>query len=450
MTTTTDLPGGLVALARHLRAARQSILSRWHAIATNDGELTTGDNLSRSQFNDHIPEVLDAFEHELRALAASHARKTSEVHQSEQEQRDSAAGHGLHRWQQGYRLRELMREWGHLQLCLVDDLEMFAKENTELHPEVMPTARRALARLCSEGVCESAGQYTRMQRMEASSRERDLERALEQLEEMGRQRAEAWREAAHDLRGNLGVVKNATSVLSLDGVPETMRTEAFTLLQRGVGTLHQLLNDLMILARLEAGHDRRKVAPFDAARLFADLCENLRPLAVERELYLVGSGPGTLPVEGDAVKVQRIAHNLTLNAVKYTEHGGVRLTWGPLEDETDRWTLCVQDTGPGFDLDSVTPFARAIKEATEESHAAQQEATAVDPTVVPTEPAPTLPSESSSRPRQQPPGEGIGLSIVKRLCELLDARLELETTPGKGTTFRVIFPRSYVAEMPTR
>jgi signal transduction histidine kinase len=42
-----------------------------------------------------------------------------------------------------------------------------------------------------------------------------------------------------------------------------------------------------------------------------------------------------------------------------------------------------------------------------------------------------------------PAGEGIGLSIVKRLCELLDASLELETAPGAGTTFRVVLPRAY-------
>ena len=46
------------------------------------------------------------------------------------------------------------------------------------------------------------------------------------------------------------------------------------------------------------------------------------------------------------------------------------------------------------------------------------------------------------------PGEGVGLTIVKRLCELLDASIELETSPGKGSTFRVILPRSYVRKEP--
>jgi signal transduction histidine kinase len=46
-------------------------------------------------------------------------------------------------------------------------------------------------------------------------------------------------------------------------------------------------------------------------------------------------------------------------------------------------------------------------------------------------------------PESQQPGEGVGLSIVKRLCELLDASLELETSAGKGSTFRVVLPRHY-------
>jgi signal transduction histidine kinase len=52
-------------------------------------------------------------------------------------------------------------------------------------------------------------------------------------------------------------------------------------------------------------------------------------------------------------------------------------------------------------------------------------------------------AQSQTLPASQLPGEGIGLSIVKRLCELLDASLELETSPGAGSTFRVILPCQY-------
>ena len=59
--------------------------------------------------------------------------------------------------------------------------------------------------------------------------------------------------------------------------------------------------------------------------------------------------------------------------------------------------------------------------------------------------ATTLPSASEALPANQQPGEGVGLTIVKRLCELLDAGLELATKPGHGSTFRVILPRTYVS-----
>ena len=81
----------------------------------------------------------------------------------------------------------------------------------------MPIARRALVRLCGEGVCESAGSYERLQRAEAASRVRELEWALLQLQRLDRRRAESWREAAHDLRGTVGVVVNASSALLYQG-----------------------------------------------------------------------------------------------------------------------------------------------------------------------------------------------------------------------------------------
>lgn len=87
--------------------------------------------------------------------------------------------------------------------------------------------------------------------------------------------------------------------------------------------------------------------------------------------------------------------------------------------------------------------SKTSNRATEESQQVEEqaEATADDPEEK-LDPAPTLHSRSSHSSRDLG-GEGIGLSIVKRLCELVDASLELETSVGKGTTFRVIFPRQY-------
>jgi signal transduction histidine kinase len=83
-----------------------------------------------------------------------------------------------------------------------------------------------------------------------------------------------------------------------------------------------------------------------------------------------------------------------------------------------------------------------LYEATQTAHAGddlhEQEKSAGD-----LDHAPTVPAQSYPLPESLQPGEGVGFSIVKRLCELLDASIELETSPGKGSTFRVVIPRHY-------
>ncbi len=428
--------GGLEAVAAHFAARREALLMRWREAADADPESTTASVLSRAQFYDHIPEVLDAFVRRLRA------RHSGERSAAAAERRDGAAGHGMHRWQQGYQQREVMREWRHLQLALVDELERFALAHHEADREALALARRELAELCAEGVCESADQYARLQRTEAAGRVRDLEGALADLGTLETRRAEAWREAAHDLRGSFGVVKNAAAALNHTSASEGTRAHSLATLQRGVASMQGLLNDLISLARLEAGHERRVTEAFDAARVLADLSAAVRPLAEEQGLAFAASGPDTLPVEGDRIKTYRIAQNLLLNAVKYTQRGGVAVTWEEdPDDAAARWILYVQDTGPGLQARSPPPLARALKAATDEAQAVGEQAAAEGEPSVEAEPPPLLPSASS--PNEPAAGEGIGLAIVKRLCELLDASIELHTDTGKGTTFRVIFPRRY-------
>jgi signal transduction histidine kinase len=196
----------------------------------------------------------------------------------------------------------------------------------------------------------------------------------------------------------------------------------------------------MSLARLEAGHERRDVKPFDAGALLTELCAATQPLATERGLYLKAEGPAALPVRGDAAKVRRVAQNLLLNALKYTERGGVTVLWGGGGgQDRERWVLSVRDTGPGFHAGPGAPLAGALEEATASAREAEKAGSGGVP------PAPAAASPPDPRPTRQQSGEGIGLSIVKRLCELLDASVELECKPGQGSTFRVKLPLHYDA-----
>jgi len=436
MTVSSDHREQFAGLAEYLAQQRSWILQAWREAVDHDPEVTTASTISRAQFNDHIPEVLDAFERELRGVDSGESVRAAEQR--------GAAEHGLHRWQQGYGQRETMREWGHLHLCVLDVIERYGSSQAGMETAVMSQARRALVKLCNRGVCESAARFAWLQRTEAGGRVRELEQALAELKTFERERAEIWREAAHDLRGSVSAISSAAAIVGRDGVKEATRSKFSHSLRKSVVSLHDLLSDLMSLARLEAGHDHRSVAPFDVATLMTEFCDSMRPLAAERGLFLLGAGPDSLAVEGDAAKVRRIAQNLVLNALNVTVRGGVRVSWepGPTNGGA-QWVLCIQDTGPGFSNDSAPLLARALKEATQEAHVVEERAeNSGDPSAQAAPPV-TLPSQSPAVGSQGQHGEGIGLSIVKRLCEMLDASLELESDAGKGTTFRVTLPCTY-------
>jgi signal transduction histidine kinase len=425
----------LSALAAEMLERRDAILETWRAAGAAVSEGNIASSLTRAQFNDHVPAVLDFWANTIQELPC---RRDS----------DEVCEHGLQRWQQGYQLRELIREWGHLQMCVGEELERYAATHPSLEQSVMPTARRAWAKLCADGITDSATQYWRLHQTESAGHVNDLEQALHALQIMEHSRAEAWRAAAHDLRGSVTLVKGATTLLNGKGseVPESERVEAADMLNKGVSSLSDMLTDLLSLARLDAGQEQRDISTFDAALLLRDFCNASQTVATDRGLFLKMDGPSSLPVEGDKTKVMRILQNLLLNAVKYTQRGGVSVTWGPDKTrETDRWTFSIQDTGPGIDEAVAAPLAQELHNATEAANEAVAASTDRRRDLAP---ATTLPSASEALPQSQQPGEGVGLSIVKRLCELLDAGLELATNPGRGSTFRVILPRSYSEQCP--
>jgi signal transduction histidine kinase len=178
--------------------------------------------------------------------------------------------------------------------------------------------------------------------------------------------------------------------------------------------------------------------------VISELCDSLQPLAAKRRLFLKFDAPPALLVDGDSIKVRRIAQNLILNALKYTEKGGVLVSCTQVgSGEVPRWALCVQDTGVGLDEGAAAPLVQMIGDVTKEAHAIAREGAEKEPSEPALSTAPTLPSKSADRAESEQPSEGIGLSIVKRLCELLDASMQLETQRGRGTTFRIIFPSQY-------
>ncbi len=425
---------GLSTLADHLASRRDRIVAAWRRAMEADSALTTGDALPRVLLSDHIPALLEGFETQLREPDADVSH------------RGDAAAHGLHRWQQGYGLAEVSRELGHLNECVVAELEACAHLDPSPPPEALARARRMWARIFSVAVGASTSQYFKLQQMEAGSHAHELELALDNLRRLDRRRAALWQQAAHDLRGNLGVVANVAAGLGYPNLDGPARDNFLRMLERNMHELHRLLDDITCLARLQGGQEPRRLETFNVASLLTEMAENLRVLAAAQGLSLVLSGDPGFCVEGDVVKLHRIVQNLVLNAISYTRTGGVKVSWakaGPSDPE--RWVLQVEDTGPGLAPGQAPDVVQALQTATEHAREVARGAragevvhVAEDGGGVP-EPRPWDGHEEGAPPS---PGEGIGLSIVKRLCELLDATLQVESG-CEGTRFRILLPLRY-------
>ncbi|QRR00660.1 PAS domain S-box protein [Dyadobacter sandarakinus] len=244
----------------------------------------------------------------------------------------------------------------------------------------------------------------------------ELEKASQSTQALGelrnalKERGELLRAASHDLRGQVGVIASAAELLGMAG-SEANNGVMIQMIQRNIRQMTNLMTSLLDYARLEAGQEVITPARFNVAELLQELVVGTKAVAEEQRLWLETGGPAMLEVETDAMQLRRIAQNLLLNALKYTDAGGVTIHWG-LVDGEQGWYFSVADTGPGL-AGHIVGRLRGEVPAT---HA----------------------GEAGDTPRV-PGSEGIGLAIVKHLCTLLGGQLVVETEHGKGTRIEVRF-----------
>lgn len=409
-------------LATFLFARREAILNEWRTNCERDSSLQTVSALSREEFNDMVPTLLNILGQRLRG------------ERIDLDPVQTANEHGLHRWQKGYALRELLQEIGHLFSGISDELGAYAKLYPDANALLLMQAHREVMGLYEDTIVGSAARYDELERTAAASRASTLQLALDQLNELVRQRYDMLRTSSHDLRSSVGLVQGAAFMLDLDTISAEDRSRLMDTLNRNLANLEKMLQSLMSLARLEAGQDVAEVSEFDVAKLVRELAESTQPLADQQELTLLTSGPEQLIVESDSGKVHRIVQNLLVNALTYTASGVVSVSWA-IEDD-HRWMVSVQDTGPGLPDNGLGTLVGALRPT--------QDSTSVFDSRVPAEePISDAPGPPRKPNAIRPNGEGVGLHIVKRLCELLEASIDIETGPGKGTLIRIRFPRFF-------
>ncbi|PMQ07159.1 Sensor protein TorS [Dyella sp. AD56] len=212
-------------------------------------------------------------------------------------------------------------------------------------------------------------------------------------------------ELGHEIRTPMTGVLGMAELLLSRPLGSTEKHYVQTI-QRSGEVLLTLVNDALDLARIEAGRLQLTPAPFDPRSLLRDAAELQRGRAVSKGIALRVEVADDVPMQvlGDAVRIKQILLNLSGNALKFTEHGEVRLA---LDMAAGDLRYTVSDTGPGI---SPTDQARLFKRF-----------------------------EQLDSP-QRGSGSGLGLAICRELTALMGGQISLESTLGKGSTFRVDLP----------
>jgi signal transduction histidine kinase len=245
----------------------------------------------------------------------------------------------------------------------------------------------------------------------------ELARVNLQLFEGNRLKGDFMANMSHELRTPLNSILGFSEVLQgFESLTDKQRRYASNIQSSG-RLLLDMINDILDLAKVEAGKMEVRPTEFCILSILHAQCEILQKMAEDKNIDLqIDSSQTEMRIEQDQGKVQQILTNLLSNAIKFTPEGGlVTVTCDWLND--NEFLLSVADTGVGV--------APSDHEIIFEKFRQAKGVTGVD----------GLTREYS--------GTGLGLSIVRELCRLLGGDITLTSQLGCGSTFRVVLPRAF-------
>lgn len=235
-------------------------------------------------------------------------------------------------------------------------------------------------------------------------------RAQEQAEAANQAKSLFLANISHELRTPLNAILGFSSLLRKDPQLQMKQRDRLDIINRSGEHLLTLINDVLEMAKIEAGRVAVKQLPFDLDELVRDVTEMMRIRAQEKGLQLLVEQSSEFPrwIKGDDVRVRQVLINLIGNAVKFTRQGGVtvRLGMKPMSSE-QILLLEVEDSGPGIGpMDQQRIF----------------------------EPFVQLGDAASQK------GTGLGLAITRQYVQLMGGAVRVQSTVGKGTNFCVELP----------
>jgi CheY-like chemotaxis protein len=214
---------------------------------------------------------------------------------------------------------------------------------------------------------------------------------------------------SHELRTPLNAILGYSDILQRDTSITDRQKESLSIIHHSSDHLLCIVNDVLELAKIEAGHVQLEAAPFDIAAVITEVSAMLQLRALEKGVQLTFALSAQFPryVISDEGKFKQILINLISNAIKATEKGTVNLN--AIIDRQDKEFLVIEVTDTGCGI------------------APEDQARIFEPFV-----------QVGAASRHQ--GTGLGLSITRQFVELMGGVLSVNSIPGEGSTFRVELP----------
>jgi len=238
---------------------------------------------------------------------------------------------------------------------------------------------------------------------------RELDDQTHELEAASHHKSAFLANMSHELRTPLNAIIGFSQVLRRGLFGEINEKQAEYLDDILVSSRHllSLIDDVLDLSKVEAGQIELRVAPFSLPETLERGLTTVRERALRGDVHIALSlGPGVDTVVGEERRIRQVVFNLLSNAVKFTPAGGaIEVTARRVDGEV---RVAVRDDGPGIALEDQVRIFEEFQQA-----AAGEE---------------------------QREGTGLGLALSKRLVELHDGRIWVESAPGKGSTFVFTIP----------
>lgn len=211
----------------------------------------------------------------------------------------------------------------------------------------------------------------------------------------------------HDLRNPLSVLRMSTDVVrsGKTDLPPERTQKVLDAVCRQIDRLERMVGDLLDSVSIEAGNVRLRLEQHDARAIAKEIADLYAPTSPAHEIQLELPSRA-VPLRCDAMRVEQVLSNLVSNAIKYSPRGGkVSVEVQATEGEV---AFVVRDEGVGM---SEEDAAKAFE-----------------------------PFQRGQKLQDQVPGSGLGLFVVRRLVEAHGGHIDLQTQPGRGTTFEVHLP----------